>query len=519
MFKYKIWRRWMVLFCGVILVVGFALSPGPVFGKDIKVLRIGIGIDPDTLNPFEGTTAICFNISELISDTLGKFTPDGKLEPNLATEWSVSEDGKTYTYKLRKGVRFTDGAPLTSETFRRMVELIQDPKVRMPFRFLFSSIEKVTVIDDYTFQFNLKAPFAPFAQLMAVYPPSSQKATTPYDANKLRKNPVGAGPYKLAEWVRGERVVLVRNENYWGLKPTVEKIIYRIIPETATRVAMLRAGQLEVAYSPSPPDIQALEADPKIKVVRPASSRAIFVAMNCQKGFTKDKRVRQALNYAVNKEAIVKKVLFGTAQPLKGPMPPSMFGYTQMENQYTYNPAKAKALLKEANFPKDGVIKMITPTGRYTYDKQVAEAVQAFLQDIGVKVELRTYDWPTYVAMTRKPLEKSELELNLIGWGSPYFDADFFLLMRFSSFVHPPRGLNETFYHNPEFDKAVGMARQIIDPAKRMALYTKASKIIWDEAPVIWLYVEPYSIAYRSNLKGFKILPIERFYPTYATMD
>jgi peptide/nickel transport system substrate-binding protein len=209
--------------------------------------------------------------------------------------------------------------------------------------------------------------------------------------------------------------------------------------------------------------------------------------------------------------------MFDVAKPLDAPMSPILFGHTPMANQYDYNPDKAKALLKEAGFDFNREVKMITPTGRYTYDKQVAEAVQAYLQDIGVKVQLRTYDWPTYIGMTSKPLDQTELELYLIGWGAPYLDADFALFMYFSSFVQPPRGLGACFYSNPEFDKATGAARQILDKGKRRELYKQAATMLWEDAAAIWLHGEPYSIAYRSDLKGLTVLPLERMYPTYVT--
>jgi peptide/nickel transport system substrate-binding protein len=189
-----------------------------------------------------------------------------------------------------------------------------------------------------------------------------------------------------------------------------------------------------------------------------------------------------------------------------------------MENQYTYDPQKAKALLKQADFPKDTVVHMMTPTGRYTYDKQVAEAIQAYLQDIGVKTELRTYDWPTYNAILMKPLDQTEVELYLIGWGWPIYDADPYFLVYFSGFVHPPKGMNATFYTNPEYDQTVGAARQVMDPAKRLALYKQAGTMLWGDAAAIWLYNEPFIIVHHSKVQGLDIRPNERLYPTYATM-
>jgi ABC-type transport system substrate-binding protein len=504
---------------GMVLALFLGVMSGQALAKDVKELKIGIGIDADTLNPFEATTTIPINIAELIHGKLISAGPGGKLEPNMVKEWSSTPDGLTWTIKLNKGIKYSDGTPLNAHALKFNFDLIRNPKVRMPFRFLFDPIKDVTVVDDYTYQFHLKAPFAPFAQLISTILPVSPKAAEPYDGNKLSRNPVGAGPYKLAEWVKGERIVLVRNDDFWGKKPTVEKIIFMIVPETATRMAMLRSGQLDIIYSPTPADIPALEADSRIKVFRPLSTRMIYVGINTQKGLLKDKRIRQALNYAVDKKTITSKILFGVAKPLDCPFPPSLFGHSTMAQQYDYNPEKAKALLKEANFPKDAVIKMVTPNGRYTYDKQVAEAVQAYLADVGVKVDLRTYDWPTFMAITTQPLDKTEIQLYFSGWGWPYYDADGFLFMYFSSFLHPPKGLNSTFYTNPEYDKLVYTARSIMAPAKRLELYKKASTMLWEDAAGIWLYVEPFSIAYQAKFKGIEALPNERLYPTYVTTD
>jgi len=507
----------LMLLVGIALVICMGIMPVAVWGKDIKVLRIGIGIDPDTLVPFQITTMIPFNISQLIYGPILQYGEHGELIPNLATSWGYSADGKTFTLKLRKGVKFTDGSDFNAYSHKNYLDMQLNPKIRAPFRFLLAAIKSVEAVDAYTVKIHLKSVFAPLDQVTALGAAMSLKATQPYDIHKLRKEHVGAGPYKLVEWTKGERLVLVRNENYWGKRPTVEKIIYQIIPESATRIAMLRSGELDISYSPSPPDIKSLEASPDFNVVRPLSTRMIFIGMNTQKGFTKNKYFRQALNYAIDKKAITERVLFGIAKPLDGTMPPSLFGYSRMDNQYEYNPEKAKALLKKANFPPNTEINLISPVGRYTYDKQIAETVQAYLQNIGVNAKLRTYDWPTYQAMTVKPLDKSELQLFLLGWGAPYYDADFMTFMFFSSYVHPPRGMNSTFYSNKKFDGLTYMARSTVDKEKRKALYKKAEQILWDDAPVIWLHVEPFSIAYSTKYKGIKVLSHEKCYPQYMT--
>lgn len=329
---------------------------------------------------------------------------------------------------------------------------------------------------------------------------------------------MGAGPYKLEKWIKGDRIVLVRNDLYYGPKPTVKRLIFKIVPEAATRESMLRAGQIDACYKPSPANVAALKADPNITVEMPLDTRTIFMGMNCQKGPTKNKLVRQAFNYAVDKRAIVKKILFDTAVPMDGPVSPVLFGYHRMAKQYDYNPKKAKELLKKANFDFSQTIHMRTPHGRYLFDKQVSEAIQAYLQALGVKVELRTYDWPTYIAGLLKPLDKTELQLFLLGWGPLILDADMALFGQFHSSVHPPKGLGSSFYKNPEYDRIVEATRLEQDPKKRLALFKKASEIVWDDAPWIWLHVEKFVFAYRSNLKGIVVTSTEKFYPTYVTM-
>lgn len=508
-------RHWLLV--GLILIFCLGLFPGNTTARDIKVLKIGIGIDPDTLVPFQITTMIPFNIAQLIYGPIMQYSNEGELIPNLATSWEFGDKGKSFTVRLRKGVKFTDGSDFNAASYKHYIEMQLNPKIRAPFRFLLSNIAEVETPDEYTVKLNMKAPFAPMDQVTAVGNAMSLKATKPFDINKLRKEHIGAGPYKLEEWIKGERIVLVRNEGYWGKRPTVEKIIYMIIPESATRVAMLRSGELDIIYSPSPPDIRSLEADSNFNVKRPLSTRMIFVGMNYQKGYTKDKYFRQALNYAIDKQAICDRILFGIAKPLEGPMPPSIFGYSRMEKQYTYNPEKAKELLKKSSYPKNAEVSLVSPVGRYNYDKQVAETIQAYLQNIGVNAKLRTYDWPTYMGMTMQPLEKTELQLHLIGWGAPYFDADFMSFIRFSSYVQPPRGLNSSFYNNKEYDKLTYMARSVVDKAKRKALYHQANQIIWEDPPAIWLYVEPFSVAYANKYKGIQVLAHEKVYPQYMT--
>ena len=499
-------------------VFGFGFMPGEA-RADIPELIIGIGVDADTLNPQEQTTTLFQNMCDLLYDTPLYQDPDAKLHPRLAEKVDVSKDGLSYTIHLRKGVKFSDGTAFNADAYKLTWDRILDPKMRVPLRFMVSMVTECVKVDDHTVTLKLKYPFSPFEPSLSatLTSPISPAAIAKYGED-VRQHPVGAGPYVLKEWVKGDRIVMVRNENYWGKKPTVAKITWKIVPEDTTREAMLRAGQIHVCYKPSPANVAALKADPNITVEMPLDTRTIFMGLNYQKGVTTNKKVRQAFNYAVDKKAIVKKILFNTAEPMDGPVSPVVFGHFKMDKQWDYNPDKAKALLKEANFDFSKTVNMRTPQGRYLFDKQISEAVQAYLQAIGVKVELRTYDWPTYVAGLLKPIDQTELEVFLLGWGPLILDADMGLYGQFTCEVNPPKGLGAAFYCNPEYDKIMKASREEQDPQKRLALLKKASEMVWDDCPWLWLHVEKFVIAYSSKIKGMVVTPTEKFYPSDITM-
>ena len=503
----------------LIALVALCLMPFEV-RADVKNLSIGIGVDADTFNPQAQTTTLFQNMCDLIYGNLFFQDPQGKLHPQLATSYKVSQDGLTYTIHLRKGVKFSDGTDFNADAVKLTWDRILNPKMRVPLRFALGMVKQCVKIDDHTIALKLKYPFAPLGPTLSLslVSPISPAALKKYGEN-VRQHPVGAGPYVLKKWVKGNRIVMVRNKNYWGKKPTVAQITWKIVPEAATREAMLRSGQIDVCYKPMPSDVAALKADSSITVRMPLDTRTIFMGLNCQKGVTRNKKVRQAFNYAVNKKAICKRILFNCAEPMTGPVSPKVFGYFRMKKQYDYNPAKAKKLLKEAHFDFSQTIHIRTPEGRYLFDRQVSEAVQAYLQAIGVKAELRTYDWPTYIAGLLKPIQKSELEVFLLGWGPLILDADMGLYGQFICEVNPPKGLGAAFYCNPAYDKIMKASRKEQDPQKRLALLKQASEIVWDDCPWLWLHVEKFVLAYSSKITGMVVTPTEKFYPQYIILQ
>ncbi|RME46160.1 MAG: ABC transporter substrate-binding protein [Chloroflexi bacterium] len=478
--------------------------------------RIAVGIDPDTLDPALFTTTTVANMVEYMAETLIVTDKEGNVKPQLATSWEVSDDSLEYTLHLREGVTFHDGTPMDAEAVKWNLDRVLDPNVKVAIRSPFTSIEEVEVVDPLTVRLHLSKPFAPLLSSFALETAAIiSPASVDLEGNSYENitRPVGTGPYKFKERVKGERIVVTRNENYWGEQPYYDEVVFRIVPEAATRESLLLAGQVDLIILPPISDLPALQENPDVKVLLAPSDRTIFIAMNTTDEILSDVRVRQALNYAVDKQEIIDSVLFGAAEPLDAPMASSLFGYCPQQ-PYEYNPEKAKQLLKEAG-AENIELNFIAPTGRYVQDFQAAQAIAGYLAEVGVKTSPQTMDWPSYVAAILTPADENTQDLHFLGWAPSYLDAAQ-QMVQFDSSQAPPNGLETTFYKNPKVDELINAAGQETDPAKRKELYCQASEIIWNEAPWIFLWVQRFPIVYRADITNVDYHPTEKFAAMYA---
>ncbi|MBA2449913.1 MAG: ABC transporter substrate-binding protein, partial [Chloroflexi bacterium] len=481
--------------------------------------RAAIGVDPDTLEPAGQTTTTVQNIVDYVTEPLVLLQPDGKLAPGLAEKWEPSADGKTYTFTLRKGVKFHDDSDLDAETVKLSLERILNPQMKVAVRdpFTRDRVEAVTAVDPGTVRIQLKDPFGPFLSKMAGTEMSIvSKATSQKFPDSYNEEPVGTGPYRLKERRKGESVSLERNEAYWGQKPYYGSVVFRIVPEAATRESLLLANQVDMIILPPISDIPALQRNNNVKVLLAESNRTIFLAMDqTLPGGTPlaDKRVRQALNYAVDKEGIIKSVLFGAATAMDAPMSPSLFGHAK-QTPYAYDPNKAKQLLQEAGQPSLS-LKFIHPTGRYVQDAQGAQAIAGNLRDVGVTTELATSDWPTYLASINVPEDKGTAHLHLLGWAPGFLDA-FQQMVVFTKTSWPPKGLATAHWTHPRVEELLDQAAKDPSQDKRKELYAEAQMIVWDEAPWIFLWVQNFPIVHSAKVKNISSVPVEKFYAVYA---
>jgi ABC-type transport system substrate-binding protein len=330
--------------------------------------------------------------------------------------------------------------------------------------------------------------------------------------------PIGTGPFIFKEWVPGNRVVVVRNDNYWGMSPTLSEVTFRVIPDDASRVVALEKGEVHVAVQIPPSDIPRLNANPRIKIITTPSARTIYIGLNCLKEPFTDKRIRQALNYAVNKEAILEHVLGGAGRLSDAPISPGIFGYAPTKT-YGYSVEKAKALLAEAGFPEGFETTLHSPVGRYYRDDLVASAVAADLQKVGVKVEIKRMDWDSYIPFIFKEKEVAEHILYLLGWSTVTGDADYGLYTLFDSAEWPRKGMNFSFFKNEKVDQLLNAARGTGNSGERKKLYKEAMKVIAEEAPWIFLYSETQATGVRTNVKDIVVHPIKSVIATQATVD
>jgi peptide/nickel transport system substrate-binding protein len=320
--------------------------------------------------------------------------------------------------------------------------------------------------------------------------------------------PIGTGPFIFKEWVPGNRLVIVRNDNYWGMKPTLSEVTFRVIPDPMSRVIALEKGEVHVAVQIPVSDIPRLKVNPKIKIVHTPSVRTIYMGFNCLKEPFTDKRIRQALNYAVNKEAIVEHVLGGAGRVSDAPISPGIFGYEPIRT-YEYSVEKAKALLAEAGFPQGFETTLHCAVGRYYQDVSVVDAVAADLLKVGVKAEIKRMDWNTYIPFIFRDKEVAEHKLYVLGWNTVTGDADYGLHPLFYSEEWPTTGMNASFFKNEQLDQLLEAARRTANPKERKNLYKEAMTLIVEEAPWIFLYSEMEMTGVRTNVKDLIVHPIK----------
>lgn len=485
-----------------------ATPPQP---KEIEVLRISQRADLSTIDVQVATDSPTLNVFGHVYESLFKlsFASDGTpvFELHLVESYEYINE-TAIRFKLRSGIRFHDGKPLTAKdvvaSFRR------GPVVGSIPRTLLGPVKSVEEIDELTFIIVLKYPFEPMIAHLA-HP--STAIIPAWVAELFPDKPInstayiiGTGPFKFVEFRKLERTVLERFEDYWGPRPTVKMVEWIPVEDDDTRAAKLEAGDVNI-ITHVPPHLARVLRERNFRVVQIPSTRVIYIGVAIDRIL--DPQVRQAFNYAVDKRAIVEKILEGASTVATAPIPPTVFGYAP-QTPYEYNPARARQLLEEAGWAGRELV-MIAPSGRYLKDREIAEAVQMYLQDVGLKVKLTYMEWAAYIPKVMGT--ERDFDLFLLGWSTATLDADYGLFSLFRS--RAP--FNRMMYSNPQVDSLLDAARAEKNVERRKELYRQAQELIWQDAPWIFLHVEDIIVAMDPKLQGVEIHPIERWILTYAT--
>jgi peptide/nickel transport system substrate-binding protein len=480
-------------------------------------LVIGQVAEPKSLDPAADTAINDFRILVNIYDGLVRYAPTSlDVVPSLATKWSVTGRGKIYTFQLRHGVKFQDGTPFDAQAvkwnFERMLNAKAPGHETGPFPLAdqyFGVIKQVKALSADKVQFVLKQPFAPFLSNLA-YPTGllvSPAATLKYGKN-FGHNPVGTGAFQFVEWQANQKVVLASNKAYWRGAPPTANLIFRPLPDASSRVSALKSGGADMIVEVPPDDVATLRSDSRFKVQEQAGPHVWFLILNAKEGPFKDLRMRQAINYAIDKQAIVHDVLRDTATVAKGPIAKA-FGaaYDATLKGYPYDPTKARELVKAAGFGNGvDVTFYVTQSGSGMLDpKPMAEAMQAELADVGIRAKIQTFEWNTFLNRVNAGLA-GKADMAEMAWMTNDPGTLPYLTLR--SAAWPAKGgFNSGYYSNPRVDKLLDAAQITANPGKRAQLFKQMQKIVVHDAP--WAFIASWkqSVAMRSTVTGFTVHP------------
>ncbi len=499
------------LFALIVISLIILLPLGTAEAREGGELDIAIGSDPESLDPAQAESSPAAMVMIHTMENLFAMTPEGEIVPELAKDHEISEDGTEFEIYLREGIEFHDGTYFDAEVVKFNLQRILDEP--SPFAFLIDQITEIEIIDDYTVRLHTEEPFAPLIPnlsshgFMAMVSP---EAVEKYGED-FSVNPVGTGKFEFVEWTRGEEIILERNDEYWGDNAYLNRLSFSITPEDSSRVVQVETGETDAAMFVPPRERNRLLDVDDVNVVEESSLRTIYAGFNTNIEPFDDVRVRQALNYAVDNQAIVDEIMEGAGRPSDSPVAPGTFGYAEQET-YNYDPEKAEKLLAEAGYEDGFETTFHHPVGRYMMDQTIVQAIQSQLADVGVEAELETLEWTTYLEFLSQPPEEAEHEIYLLGWGNMTGDSDNGLYPLFHSSEWAPGGFDYTYLGNDKVDELLDEARLTPEPDAREKIYSEAMDIIWEEAPWIFLHSEKQINAVRDGVEGLLHHPREYIY-------
>lgn len=479
------------------------LTPAWAAGDVVIALENNItGLDPADVND-----NLSMSATRTMLQGLYGFDKDMKMVPVLAESTDANATADEYVIHLRHGIVFHDGTPFNAAAVKISFDRARNPENHLKRGSLYAPIKSVDVIDDSTVKITLNAPFGAFINNLAhqAFAISSPKAIAEF-GKELGHHPVGTGPYKFVSWAT-DTLKVARNEHYWkpGL-PKIDTLTIRSNPENGSRLASLQAGETQFIF-PMPPElVKVVERDPKVDIVASRSIFVRYVAMNTMRKPFTDQRVREAMNYAVDKAAFLKVVFNGYGVALESPLPSNLPGYSK-QGAYPYDPAKARKLLAEAGYPNG--FSTVLWGGNSTITQRGMQFLQQQFAAVGVKVEVEPLEAGTAAAKiwgVKDPADATTM-MHYVGWSASTGDADWALRPLLYSKAFPPTLFNTAYYANPKVDADIEAGLTTADAAKRTAAYDDAQSVVWKDAPWIFLVSDDNIAAKSKKLSGIYVLP------------
>jgi peptide/nickel transport system substrate-binding protein len=465
------------------------------YGDTIIMGTIG---DASNLIPPLASDASSSTITGHVYNGLIRYDKNMRFEGDLAESWEISDDGREITFHLRKGVRWHDGEPFTSADVLFTYKLMIDPETPTAYAERYKQVEEAMAPDAYTFKVRYAEPLAPalVSWAMGICPEHLLKDED-ISTSELARNPVGTGPFRFVKWDPGEQIVLERNEDYFEGAPYIKRIVYRIVPDTTTMFLELQSGGLD--YMGLTPLQYARQTESpafkrRFNKYRYPAFAYTYLGYNLRKPMFQDRRVRQAISYAIDKQEIVDGVLLGLGQPATGPYKPGSWPYNPEVQRYPYAPDKARALLDAAGWKdrdgdgvrdKDGQALAFTILTNQGNDQRIkaGEIIQRRLQEVGIEVKLRVIEWASFL---KEFIYPGRFDATILGWTIPV-DPDGYNIWHSSK--TGPRELNFIGYSNPEVDRLLEQGRRVLGVDKRRPVYHRLQEILAEDVPYTFLYV------------------------------
>ena len=478
-----------------------------------------LSAEPATLNPITSTDAYASNINDYIYESLLKRDEKSlELVPVLADSWDIAEDHLTYTFHLKKNIRWQDGQPFTARDVLFSFERIRDPKVDAAhLRNYYQDIEKLEVLDDYTVRYHYRIPYfraLEFCGGIPIVPAHLFKDNDDFNQHPIGRNPLGTGPYKLLRWDTGKEIVLVRNPDYWGERPHLDRIVFKIITDSTVALQVLKQGGLDVLGLRPIQWVKQTQGKRfeqnyrKIKYYLPSYS---YIGWNLRKPLFADRKVRQAMTLLVNRETILKRILFGLGTVVTGTFYVNSPEYDQNIKPYPYDPAAAVELLKSAGWQdhdgdgileRDGIpfsFEFLISAGS-KFGEQLATILQENLKQVGIKMEIRKLEWAVFI----QKIQQHDFDACAMAWSLGWV-SDPFQLWHSSQAA---QGSNFVGFQNEEADRIIETARMEFDAQKRYKLYHRFHEILHEEQPYTFLFTTEALVAVARRFENVKVYPM-----------